>query len=257
MIDFKHSGFVSDVVYSLPAIRKVCEMNDDKAVLHLVINVDNPDKEKPGHPYSPFLLMKEEVEMLKPLLLLQDFIEDVVIFDGDDTKINVDLDLFRTQPINFSSGSVPRYYFSMTGITDSLEKPSLNVKANERYNNRVVISRSLIHQNKNVDWSVLNKFGDVKYYFLGSLMEFKDINTKLDNVTHLQPKNYLEVAEIIKGSSLFIGNHNFYYSIAESLKVKRMLEVCPYASNIVPEGGLNYDIHYTGLMEFLVKEHLK
>jgi hypothetical protein len=256
MIDFKHSGFASDIIYSLPAVRKVCEMNNEKAVLHLVTNVDNVDKNKPGHPYSPFLLMEEEVKMLKSLLVKQDFIEDVVVFDGDDTKINVDLDLFRTQPINFSAGSVPRYYFSMTGITDSLEKPSLDVKANERYNNRIVISRSLIHQNKNVDWKVLNNF-DVTYYFLGSVMEYKEIQTKLDKVVHVQPNSYLEAAEIIKGSSLFIGNHNLYYSIAESLKVKRMLEVCPYASNIVPQGGENFDIHYSGLMEFLVKEHLK
>lgn len=256
MIDFKHSGFATDILYALPAIRKVCEMNDEKAVLHLETNVDNVDKDKPGHPYSPFKLMDEEVTLLKGLLVDQDYIEDVVIFDGDLSKINVDLDLFRTQPINFSSGNISRYYFSMAGISDSLEKPVLETKSNERYNNRIVISRSLIYQNKNVDWRVLNDFEDVKYYFLGSNMEFKDISTKLKNVIHVQPKDYREAAEIIKGSSLFIGNQNMYYAIAESLKVKRLLEVCPYTSNVVPSGGENYDVHYTELLKFLIGKHL-
>lgn len=257
MIDFKHSGFTSDIIYALPAIKKACEMNNDKATLHLEVNVDNPDKNKPGHPYSPFILVKEEVELIKPLLESQDFIEEVVVFDGDDSKINVDLNLFRTQPLNFSGGSIPRYYFSMMGISDSLEKSVLDVKSNERFNNKVVISRSLIYHNKKVDWSVLNKFEGVTYQFLGSGIEFKDISTKLNNVVHVQPKNYKEVAEIIKGSSLFIGNQNMYYAIAEMLKVKRYLEVCPYTPNVVPSGGENYDIHYTELLEFLVDKHLK
>lgn len=256
MIDFKHSGFVSDILYSLPTIKKVCEMNNDKAVLHLEINIDNPDKDKPGHPYSPFKLMEEEVKMLRPLLLSQDYIEDVVVFDGDLNKVNVDLDLFRTQPINFSGGNISRYYFSMTGISESLEKPTLSIEANERFNNRIVISRSLIYHNKNVDWRVLNEIKDVKYYFLGSHMEFKDISTKLDNVSHVDCKNYKEVASVIKGSSLFIGNQNMYYAIAEQLKVKRMLEICPYTPNVVPSGGENYDIHYTELLKFLINKHL-
>lgn len=257
MIDFKHSGFVTDIIYALPAIKKVCEMNDEVATLHLEINLDNEDKDKPGHPYSPFKLIGEEVKQLRELLVSQEYIEDVVVYDGDTSKINVDLDLFRTQPINFSSGNIPRYYFSMTGISESLEKPVLEVEGDEQYKDKVVISRSLIYQNKNVDWRVLNEFKDTEFYFLGSVIEFKDIQTKLDNVVHVTPKDFKEVAEIIKGCSLFVGNQNRYFAIAESLKVKRMLEVCPYTPNVVPSGGENYDIHYTELMKFLIGKHLE
>jgi len=257
MIDFKHSGFVSDIIYALPAIRKACNINDEQANLHLEVNIPNDDKDKPGHPYSPFRLIKEEVDMLKGLLESQDFINSVEVFDGDLSKINVDLDLFRQQPINYSSGDISRYFFSMMGVSDTLELPSLNVKTNERFNNRIVISRSLIYQNKNVDWTVLNNFKDVEFYFIGSNMEFKDISTRVKNVKKVAFKDYNEVAKIIKGCSLFIGNQNMFYSIAESLKVKRLLEVCPYVSNVIPSGGENYDIHYTKLMEFLIEKHLK
>ena len=257
MIDFKHSGFISDIFYALPAIKKACEMNNESAVLHLEVNIENPDKNKPGHPYTEFRLVKEEVDLIKPLLVSQNYIDDVVVFDGDYEKINVDLDLFRTQPINFSGGSLPRYYFSMMGVSESLETPTLSVKSNERYNNKIVISRSLIYQNKNVDWSVLNKFENTKFVFLGSYREYKEISAIVRNVIHVDVKNYLEAAEIIKGSSLFIGNQNMYFSIAEQLKVKRLLEVCPYTPNVVPSGGENYDVHYSKLLEFLIDKHIK
>lgn len=256
MIDFKHSGFVSDIIYSLPAIKKACDINDEQANLHLEVNIPNEDKDKPGYPYSPFRLMKEEVEMLKVLLESQTYINEVKVFDGNNSIINVDLGLCKTQPINFSAGNIPRHYFSMMGVYDSLEKPTLEVKTNERFNNRIVISRSLIYQNKNVDWSILNNFKDVDYYFIGSNMEFKDIATRVKNVKQVPFKDYNEVAKIIKGCSLFIGNQNMFYSIAESLKVKRMLEVCPYSPNVIPSGGENYDIHYSKLLEFLIDKHI-
>ena len=68
MIDFKHLGFVSHIIYFVPAIKKAFDMNDLQTHLHLDVNIYNEDKVKHVYYYSPFRLMMEEVVMLKVLL---------------------------------------------------------------------------------------------------------------------------------------------------------------------------------------------
>jgi len=257
MINFRHSGFVSDIIYSLPAIREACNMNNDSANLLLRTGVDNPQKDKPGYQHNPFLLIKEEVDMLRPLLESQDYIQGVEVYDGDATKVNVDLDLFRKQPLNYGAGSIPRYYFSMMGISTNLEQPWLTVKDTDKSEDMVIVSRSLVHHNNSVDWSVLNNYSKETFVFLGGDVEYQELKKKVPSLIHHKSKNYLETAELIQGSKLFIGNQCNEFSIAEGLKKKRMLEVCNYLPNVLPSGGENYDIHYTQLLEFLLDKHLE
>jgi|SaaInl85LU_5_DNA_1037374.scaffolds.fasta_scaffold00247_44 hypothetical protein len=252
MIHFKHSGTVSDLFYSLPSIKTACDLNDTQAILHLQVGMDNKEKFTEGYSHRPFMLIKEDVDSLKNLLKNQYYIDDVKIFDGDTTKINVDLDIFREQPINYKSGSIVRYFSTMMGLSVPFERPCINLKSNERYNRKVVLSRSLSYQNENVDWSVINDFPDVKFVFIGDDLEYQRISEKVNNLIHIKPKDYMDAAQIIKGCSLFIGNQNEYYSIAESLKVRRMLEVCPTSANVIPMGGENYDVHYTKIFKFLL-----
>ena len=41
----------------------------------------------------------------------------------------------------------------------------------------------------------------------------------------------------ILNSDVYIGNQSFFFSIAEGLKVKRLLEVCEICPNVIPNGG--------------------
>lgn len=256
MIDFKHSGFISDIIYSLDAIREACIMNDEKAHIHLNVGELNQQHSNQGSRHQPLRLLKEDVDSLWPLLVKQDYISDVSFFDGDYDKINVDLDLWSTQPINFNGGDNRRYYLSMTGISTDLSKPSIDVKVNERYNNKVVISVSTYLNNPNVDLSVLDKFTQKgKFIFLGSELEYQKLSKVVNGIKFVKPKDHLEAAQIIKGSSLFIGNQNDYYSIAEAIKTKRLLIVSPQQPNVIPMGGECYDVHYTKLFEFLLNKH--
>ena len=52
--------------------------------------------------------------------------------------------------------------------------------------------------------------------------------------------DFLETAQIIKGSKLFIGNQSVCFSIAEAMKHPRILEVFHKNSNCMPSGADGY-----------------
>ena len=54
----------------------------------------------------------------------------------------------------------------------------------------------------------------------------------------------LEMAEIIKSSKFFLGNLSLGYSIAEGLKVPRLLEACPEFPAAQPHGKNAYNFYF-------------
>jgi len=62
----------------------------------------------------------------------------------------------------------------------------------------------------------------------------------------------LSIAEIIKGSKLFIGNQSLGFAIAEGLKHPRCLDIWPERANCVPYGDNGYII----LNEEIIERYL-
>ena len=77
-------------------------------------------------------------------------------------------------------------------------------------------------------------------------------------ITHTQAfydcKNFLEAAEIIKSSKFFIVNSSFGFTIAEGLKVPRIMESYPDFPVIYPNGGLGYDFYFQKHFEKICKK---
>ena len=78
----------------------------------------------------------------------------------------------------------------------------------------------------------MNRHDDL--FFLGLKNEFDDLKTQIENLNFYNCKNFLEMAEIIKDSKLFIGNLSFGYTLAEGLKVPRLLESNPEFPLVYP-----------------------
>ena len=61
---------------------------------------------------------------------------------------------------------------------------------------------------------------------------------------------------MISGGKLFIGNQSFPFSVAEGLKVVRLLEVYHRSPNVIPEGqhgyGFYFQKHFEDLVDTLV-----
>ena len=67
-------------------------------------------------------------------------------------------------------------------------------------------------------------------------------------------KDFLETAEIIKSSKFFIGNSSFGFTLAEGLKIPRIMESYPDFPVVYPNGGHGYDIYFQVHFEKICKK---
>ena len=247
-ISFLHSGHLGDIVNSLPVIKelskkKTCNLyiEKNKKIPEHVISKENSA--------SKVYLKETPIIKLIPLLKKQEFINKVEIFN--DQNIDVDLNFFRELPINFNIDSV-RWYSHLTGCFPDLSEPYLNVEANEKFKDYIVIMRSLRRQNKFIDYSFLSSYK--KLVFIGLKDEFDDLKKSIKNLEYFDSKDFLELASIIKNSKIFIGNLSFGYALAEALKVTRLLESAPNFPLVYPNGGGGYDFYFQNHFEDLINK---
>ncbi|RYE27215.1 MAG: hypothetical protein EOP45_01925 [Sphingobacteriaceae bacterium] len=90
--------------------------------------------------------------------------------------------------------------------------------------------------------------------FIGVKSEYEDMQKAIPNLKTIQVKNFLELAQIIAGCKVFIGNQSFPYSVAEGLKVPRILEAYYHLAHVIPEGENAHDFYYQNHFESLVKQ---
>lgn len=108
------------------------------------------------------------------------------------------------------------------------DDPWLKIAPSEKTRGRVVISRSERYRNPFFNWkSVVHKYGE-RLVFIGLPHEHREFCIKFGTVEHLTTNDYLEVAEAIAGSLLFIGNQSSPMAVAEGLKHPTIQETCLY-----------------------------
>ena len=93
--------------------------------------------------------------------------------------------------------------------------------------------------------------------FLGLKSEYDDLKIEVPNLEFYDCKDFLEAAQIIKSSNFFIGNSSFGFTIAEGLKVPRIMESYPDFPVIYPNGNHGYDFYFQVHFEELCKKLYK
>jgi hypothetical protein len=244
---FKHSGNAGDIIYALPTIYAL----SGKAPINLFLHLNQPSKAL-NHPLGNVMLNEAMFERLTPLLLAQPQIMSCTPFTNQ--AIDYNLDIIRDYPFPLSYGNIARWYFLTFAINADLGRPWLQVKANTKVNEYVIIARSRRYRAPNIDYSFLAKYD--KLLFVGLPEEFDDMRTIIPNITYRPVNNFLEMAEIIAGCKFFIGNQSFPFAIAEALKVKRLLEVCFQCPNVSVEGLNGFDFCYQPQFEKLAEKNL-
>lgn len=243
---FKHSGNVGDVIYSLPSIYSTCKENGCKAKIYLKVGVRSSFTSD-THPVGNVMMDLNMASMLKDLLIVQPYVEDVTIIDEnvDDKTLHggkyfYDLDRFRKDYVNLSAGNIAQWIQnSYPELRPNLYEPSIWVEP--IVNNYIIVNRTTRYNNPLVDYSILSKHENVK--FVGVESEFKRLRLHNANIEHLKVDNFLEMARYIAGCKLFIGNQSMAFAIAEQLKVKRILEQYVPAPNVIPQGGIYFITH--------------
>ena len=240
-LTFLHSGHIGDIVDSLAAIKEISKTHKCKFYIEAnkIMNVKYNK-----HPGGKVILNDKMVSMLLPLLKKQKYIEHVEIYK--DQKIDVNLNLFKELAMNLGLGSL-RWYFQITGIHANLSEPTLSVETHKEIKNKVVIFRSARINNFYINYKFLSKYNDL--LFIGLKYEYELLKREVPNLEFYDCSSFLEMAEIIKASKFFLGNLSLGYSIAEGLKVPRLLEGFSEFPSMYPSGKNAYDFFFQAHFE--------
>ena len=230
MKTFYHRGSHGDIVYSMPSLKKLLASN---------------------------LILKNQnyFEFFEDLMLSQNYIKKVSHLDQPGIKwgdIDINLDAFR--PINKKDRSKHLVYCHSESIPVEVDLSEKWIEVEGQSSFPIVINRTKrYHDKQDIDWKALKPLEDI-CQFVG----FEDEYSEFVKITGVRPsfltcKNALELARIIAGSRLFVGNQSLGFAIAEGLKQNRVLEVCENQPNCTPitENG------YTGKdLELAIEKYL-
>lgn len=256
-ISFKHSGNTGDIIYALAGMKHICEKLGKQADIHLWLDRKGTYYEGAKHPLGEFIFTSHMYKNLKPLLLAQPWVNSVSKYAGQ--KIHIDLDLIRQRDINMPFGHIARWYFYVfPDMACDLSKPWIEVAESEinPWKDTIILNRTQRYLNPHIAYSFLRNYSNV--VFVGTPGEYKIMAKQIPNMQYVEFPNFLNLAFAIKNCKAFIGNQSMCFGIAEAVKARRILEVCSFAPNVIPEGpGPAYDFFAQSAFEYYVEELTK
>jgi len=236
-LNFLHSGHCGDLLYSLPLIKKISETHK----CNLLIGVNKKlSQEYYKHPAKNVFIDQRMFSLILPLLKNQNYLKDVKQYSNEIVDIN--LDIFRDLPISLSFNS-SKWYFHIAGVTTDLSQPYLVSSEHNLIKNKIVLLRSLRNRNYLINYNFLNEYNE-DFIFIGLKDEYEDLKKQVRNLTYYEPKDFWEMSQVIKSSKFFLGNQSLAFSIAEGLKVPRLLESKPDLPYVQPNGGKCFDFYF-------------
>ncbi len=250
-VHFKHTGHAGDVIYSIPAMKALA--GGKKIHLYFELHQPNRDFTKHmRHPNGNVMLTEKSVALFAPLFEQQPDFVHFGAWNGE--PIHYDLTAFRSFPFDYRMYSITRWYFLTFGVTADLGKPWLFIQPDNRFKNNIVIARSSRYHAPGISYSFLSNYNNL--IFVGVPEEYEAMKKEIPNLQYHPVADFAELATVIAGCQLFIGNQSFPFSLAEALKVPRILEVYYQCPNVVPEGPHAYDFCYQPQFEKIVSDLL-
>lgn len=228
-------------------MRAYCEQRRSRASYRVVLDakLTHPSE---AHPFGG--ITGKLFEQLEPLLAYQPFVHEVVRHDGG--KVDVDLDRFRTLPLDIHKGSLPRWYFNLVGTGWDLSQPWLEATRTRRSEDAIVVSRSARYRNARLSYGFLAQYP--KVLFVGLPEECEEMRRSVPRLEHVTVADFLELAAVIRSCRLFVGNQSFAYALAEALKVPRVLEPSIEWNNVIPTGSRAYEAYFQDAFEHFVAQ---
>jgi hypothetical protein len=182
--------------------------------------------------------MTPRVHLIAPLLEAQRYITRV--HSAERGNPDYDLATFRQGGLAWgvSLGALQAVWAGIDPDDINWTAPWLDVEPDLSFSGRVVIARSPRYNNHAFPWRQVVEFYGDQLVFIGLPEEYHSFCHSFGEVAYHPTKDLLEVATVIKGSELFIGNQSSPYNIAEGLKHPRILEVALAAPDCCYGGGL-------------------
>lgn len=231
MKSFKHSGTFGDLIYSLSVVKKMGGGDIDIAIGNIERCVAQygyrSDEVDPAHRGR---FTDKDFDLLLPLLLRQDYINGVTKWYPGDTDADVDLDRFRGVLFRGFEGNYVQAYHLTFGLPFTPEVlDEIWLEADARTIAPVVINRTFRYRcpNGTGSWQGLLEQANITQngVFVGTPDEHEDFEKSTGfRVDYYPVQDFKELADVIAGADLFMGNQSAAYSIAMGLGKSSVLE---------------------------------
>jgi hypothetical protein len=201
-----HGGSAGDVIYHLAPVR-------DLGGGEFYLNVNGPPN---------FRMSRERIESLLTLIRVQPYIMKAGVCEA---PVGINLDRWQE---NWRHGlNLSDMVSDMLGIPyTSRTEPWLSIPE-KREIAPVVIHRSTRYHAEDFPWlRVVETYGD-DAVFVGEEVEHRDFTARYGRVRYYETHTFLELAQVIAGAILFVGNQSSPAAVAEGLKAKKILETVP------------------------------
>lgn len=226
------SGDLGDIIYSLPAVA-----HTGGGTYFLA-----------DRPWTKAIIPR--IPLIKPLLDCQPYIKECRKHEGE--HVQYDFSTFRNGGIPWGKTLAELQAKWIRSGTPNFAQKWLYVDPDTRSKGKIVVARSPRYNNHFFPWEKLvDELGD-QMVFVGVDHEYRDFCQSFGDIPRIHCQNMLEVAQVIEGGELFIGNQSSPYSIAEGLKKASILEVCLWVPDCIFQrenaifcfdGELSFDFH--------------
>jgi hypothetical protein len=246
---YKHSGTFGDLIYGLSVVKKMGSGTVAIALDNLESCVAQygyrPDEVDPMHKGR---FTAGDFNLLESFLRRQSYITDVRPWEGSH---DVDLDRFRGVLFRGFEGNYVQAYHMTFGLPftpEVLQESWLEADTNTIA--PIVINRTFRYRCPNGTNAWQNMLAESNIaqngIFVGNDDEHKDfVKSTGFNIPYYPVKNFKELADVIAGADLFMGNQSAAYSIAMGLGKSAVLEtikIKPLQNNecYFPREGVSY-----------------
>lgn len=214
---FFHSGDLGDIIYGLLTIQA---LGGGKLIL--------------GHQHG--MGMREPMtparfDLIRDLLVIQPKVS-AVEYSQAVPESCVNLNVFRRH-VEAQDGNLPRTLADAQLLTFGLpranpRKPWLNVDTHWVLPDKpIVVNRTARYRDPHFQWKMLVRRYGARMFFVGLEEEWKDFCDVAEKIEYVPTTNLLEVARLIAGAKVFIGNQSVGYAIAEGFKKNNLQESRP------------------------------
>jgi len=266
-ISFKNSFNSGDLITMLPGMQKLYRDTGFKAKIYQRLDMPAYYYDDAKHPIRDkndiqVCMNKATFLMMKPLLETQEYIESYEIWDGEDVQFNFDMTRHSSQ-IPLPAGDIHAWVtLIFPQLSCDLSMPWISVNKDKFSNvnyfeNKVVVNRTSRYNNPYIDYYFLKDYEDM-VVFVGMDFEYEKFIREFGlKIEYYKISNFLELANIIESSYLFLGNQSLAWHISDAMKKNRILEVCTAYPNSFPTGANGYSFVSQTALEYRFKQILK
>lgn len=259
-ITVKHLANSGDIIAVMAGLKSISEKLGKKIIFYQWLNVHAQYYQGANHPIlddngKMVCMNKFTFEMMKPLMLSQDYIEDFREWKGE--KVMVDLDVIRNKLfVNMPFGMIQSWImFAYSDMACDLSKNWVDIKPLKKYKNKIIINFTERYRNTMISYFFLKDY-EKDIVFTGTEHEHKSFCSMWGiDVPRITLTNFYQLAQYLKGCRFFMGNQSMGWNLANAMGVPRIIEMCQFAPNCQPfVGEHNYGFYHQDALEFYFKE---